>query len=61
VTDEYGRVLDKTGCVMEGLYATGNTTASVTGDRYPGAGASIAASFAFGYRAARHACGVDPV
>jgi 3-oxosteroid 1-dehydrogenase len=60
VTDEYGRVLDKTGGVMEGLYATGNSTASVTGDRYPGAGASIAASFVFGYRAARHACGVDP-
>jgi 3-oxosteroid 1-dehydrogenase len=60
VTDEHGRVLDKTGEVMEGLYATGNTTASVTGDRYPGAGASIAASFVFGYLAARHACGVDP-
>jgi 3-oxosteroid 1-dehydrogenase len=61
VTDEYGRVLDKDGGVLDGLYATGNSTASVTGDRYPGAGASIAASFIFGYRAARHACGVEPV
>jgi 3-oxosteroid 1-dehydrogenase len=57
VTDEFGRVLDESGAVLQGLYATGNSTASVTGARYPGAGASIGASFIFGYRAARHACG----
>jgi 3-oxosteroid 1-dehydrogenase len=57
VTDEFGRVLDNNGDTLEGLYATGNATASVTGARYPGAGASIGASFIFGYRAARHACG----
>jgi 3-oxosteroid 1-dehydrogenase len=34
---------------------TGNCTASVMGRCYPGAGASIAASFVFGYIAARHA------
>jgi 3-oxosteroid 1-dehydrogenase len=56
VTDEFGRVLDENGAVLDGLYATGNATASVTGARYPGAGASIGASFIFGYRAARHAC-----
>jgi 3-oxosteroid 1-dehydrogenase len=62
VADEFGRVLDKSGAVIEGLYATGNCTAGVTGACYPGAGASIAASFIFGYRAARHACGIaDPV
>jgi 3-oxosteroid 1-dehydrogenase len=57
VTDENGRVLKDDGSAIGGLYATGNTTASVTGAVYPGAGASIGASFIFGYRAARHAGG----
>ena len=34
--------------------ATGNCTASVIGRTYPGAGASIAASFVFGWLAAHH-------
>jgi 3-oxosteroid 1-dehydrogenase len=55
VTDEHGRVLRSDGSVIEGLYATGNSTASVMGRCYPGAGASIGASFVFGYRAAQHA------
>lgn len=57
VTDEDGRVLRDDGSVIQGLYATGNGTASVMGKTYPGAGASIGASFVFGYRAALHACG----
>lgn len=57
VTDEYARVLRDDGGVVPGLYATGNSTASVTGKTYPGAGASIAASFVFGWIAARHASG----
>ncbi len=55
VTDESARVLREDGTVIEGLYATGNSTASVMGRCYPGAGASIGASFVFGYIAARHA------
>jgi 3-oxosteroid 1-dehydrogenase len=55
VTDEHARVLRTDGSVIEGLYATGNSTASVVGRCYPGAGASIGASFVFGYRAAQHA------
>jgi 3-oxosteroid 1-dehydrogenase len=55
VTDEDARVLREDGSVIEGLYATGNSTASVVGRCYPGAGASIGASFVFGYRAAQHA------
>lgn len=43
--------------MIEGLYATGNTTATVMGRTYPGAGASIASSMVFGYVAARHAAG----
>lgn len=54
VTDEFGRVLRDDGSPIEGLYATGNTTASVVGRTYPGAGASIGASFIFAYLAALH-------
>jgi len=57
VTDEHARVLTPDGEVIDGLYATGNSTASVCGGIYPGAGGSIGASFVFGYRAARHAVG----
>jgi 3-oxosteroid 1-dehydrogenase len=56
VTDEHARVLRSDGSIIPGLYATGNSTASVTGRSYPGAGASIGASFVFGYLAARDAC-----
>jgi 3-oxosteroid 1-dehydrogenase len=59
VTDEWGRVIKEDGSILPGLYATGNSSASVTGDKYPGAGASIGASFIFGYRAARHAGGAN--
>jgi 3-oxosteroid 1-dehydrogenase len=55
VADEYARVLDKSGAPIPGLYAVGNSTASVFGRCYPGAGASIAASFTFGYVGALHA------
>lgn len=54
VTDEYARVLRHGGEPIPGLYATGNCTASVMGRSYPGAGASIAASFVFGWLAAHH-------
>lgn len=57
VTDEYARVLREDGSCIEGLYATGNSTAGVSGRCYPGAGTSIAASFVFAYLAARHSAG----
>lgn len=55
LTDEHARVLRDDGSVIDGLYAAGNCTSSVVGRSYPGAGASISASFAFGYIAALHA------
>jgi 3-oxosteroid 1-dehydrogenase len=61
VTDADGRVLRQDGTVIEGLYATGNSTASVMGRTYPGAGASIAPSFVFAYRAAQHMAANEPV
>jgi 3-oxosteroid 1-dehydrogenase len=55
VTDEYSRVLRADGTVIEGLYATGVSTASPMGRVYPGAGASIGPSMVFGWIAAKHA------
>lgn len=57
LTDEFGRVIRTDGTVMEGFYATGNTTASVMGHSYPGAGATIAAAMTFGFVAVRHLAG----
>lgn len=57
LTDEHARVLRDDGSPIEGLYATGNCTATVMGHSYPGAGASIAPSLVFGYVAAGHAIG----
>jgi 3-oxosteroid 1-dehydrogenase len=57
VADEYARVLKEDGSVIPGLYAIGNSTASVFGRCYPAAGASIGATFTFGYIAAHHATG----
>jgi 3-oxosteroid 1-dehydrogenase len=54
ITNEHAQVLDEQDRVIDGLYATGNTTATVMGRTYPGAGASIANTMVFGYVAARH-------
>lgn len=59
VTDCNGQVVDAQGEPIPGLYATGTSTASVMGNVYPGAGASIGPALAFGYIAARHAAGLD--
>ncbi|MGW5642388.1 FAD-binding protein [Saccharopolyspora sp. NPDC003752] len=58
VTDELGRVLRADDSVIEGLYATGNTTASIMANEYAGPGATIGPSIVFGYIAAKHAAGV---
>jgi 3-oxosteroid 1-dehydrogenase len=55
LTDDHARVLRQGGEVIPGLYASGNSTASVHGRRYLGAGASIAASGIFSYAAVLHA------
>ncbi|MDT5283988.1 MAG: 3-oxosteroid 1-dehydrogenase [Mycobacterium sp.] len=57
ITNEHAQVVDEQDRVIDGLYATGNTTATVMGRTYPGAGASIASTMVFGYVAARHAAG----
>jgi 3-oxosteroid 1-dehydrogenase len=57
ITNEYAQVLDEQDRVIDGLYATGNITATVMGRTYLGAGGSIANTMVFGYVAARHAAG----
>jgi 3-oxosteroid 1-dehydrogenase len=57
VTNEFAQVLEDSDQPIPGLYATGNITATVMGRTYPGAGASIANTMAFGFVAARHAAG----
>jgi 3-oxosteroid 1-dehydrogenase len=57
VANEHAQVLDENDQVINGLYATGNITATVMGRNYLGAGGSIAYTMVFGYVAARHAAG----
>ena len=56
ITDERGRVLDSESAPIPGLYAAGNTTASVMGPPYPGAGGTIGPALTFGFLAAEAAC-----
>ncbi|MFV8816713.1 FAD-dependent oxidoreductase [Haliea sp. E17] len=60
LTDCDARVLREDGSVIEGLYATGTSTASVMGKNAPGAGASIGPSVTWGYVAAQHALAAAP-
>lgn len=57
VTDKDARVRDVNGNAIEGLYAIGNSAASIMGRAYPGGGATIGPSMVFGARAAMHIVG----
>ena len=59
-TDQHARVLREDGGVIEGLYAAGNTTASVMGRTYPGAGGTIGPALTFGFLAAEDAAQRKP-
>ncbi|MFN4300056.1 MAG: FAD-dependent oxidoreductase [Thermaurantimonas sp.] len=54
LTDEFARVLKTDGSIIENLYATGNTTASVMGRTYPGPGSTLGPACTFGYIAIKH-------
>jgi 3-oxosteroid 1-dehydrogenase len=55
LSDEHARVLLQSGEPIAGLYVTGNCSASVMGNTYPGAGATLGPAMTFGYVAAQHA------
>jgi 3-oxosteroid 1-dehydrogenase len=57
ITDSRARVCRADGSVIDGLYAIGNTAASVMGNTYPGPGSTIGPALTFGYIAARDAAG----
>jgi 3-oxosteroid 1-dehydrogenase len=52
LTDAHARVLGLDGRPIRGLYACGNTSASITGPSYPGAGATLGPAMTFGFIAA---------
>ncbi|MFD4259193.1 FAD-dependent oxidoreductase [Streptomyces sp. NPDC058534] len=54
VTDATARVLREDGSAIEGLYASGNASAAVMGDTYPGPGATIGPAMTFSWIAASH-------
>ncbi|MFD1812728.1 FAD-dependent oxidoreductase [Rhodococcus gannanensis] len=57
VTDVDGRVLRADGSAIDGLYAAGNTSASLSGQFYPGPGVPLGTAMTFSYRAALHMAG----
>lgn len=59
LTDAQARVLRTDGRPIDGLYATGTSSASVMGNAEPGAGGSIGPAMTWAYVAARHALGPD--
>ncbi len=59
LTDEFARVLREDGSIIQGLYAAGNTSASVMGHTYPGPGSTIGPAMVFGMIAGRHAASLD--
>ena len=59
VTDERGRVLRPDGSHLAGLYAAGNSAASVFGTVYPGPGAPLGSAMVFASLAVRDAGGTS--
>jgi 3-oxosteroid 1-dehydrogenase len=59
-TDVNGQVLDVDDQPIPGLYAAGNTMASVMGMTYGGAGGTLGPALVFGYLAGRHAAQSAP-
>jgi len=54
LTDSDGRVLREDGSAIEGLYASGNVSASVMGTKYAGPGSTLGPAVTFAHLAVRH-------
>ena len=54
LTNANAQVMHENGQPIPGLYAIGNTSSSVMGTSYPGAGGTLGPAMTFGYIAARH-------
>lgn len=57
LTDINGQVVRENGEPIPGLYAVGNSAASVMGSKYPGAGSTLGPAMTFAYLAAKHMTG----
>ena len=57
--NENAQVVNVDGEIIDGLYACGNCTASISGGGYMGGGATLAPGCVMAYVAARHALGVS--
>lgn len=57
VIDPNGAVLDTAGAPIAGLYAAGNSSASVSGEAYPGPGVPLGSGMTMAYRAVAHMAG----
>jgi succinate dehydrogenase/fumarate reductase flavoprotein subunit len=55
LTNEFAQVLREDGSIIKGLYAAGNSSASVMGHTYPGPGSTIGPAMVFGMIAGRDA------
>jgi 3-oxosteroid 1-dehydrogenase len=60
LTDEFARVLRGDGSPIKGLYAAGNTSATVMSRTYPGSGSTIGPAMVFGMIAGQDAAKVEP-
>lgn len=54
VVDKYARVIKENGEPIEGLYASGNCSASIMGETYPGPGATIGPGMTLSFVATAH-------
>lgn len=54
LTNEHAQVVRENGTVIDGLYAIGNSSASVLGTTYPGAGGTLGPAMTFGWIAGQH-------
>jgi 3-oxosteroid 1-dehydrogenase len=52
--NHHGQVLSETGAPIPGLYAAGNSSASVMGNKYPGAGCTLGPAMTIAFLAAEH-------
>jgi 3-oxosteroid 1-dehydrogenase len=50
-----GQVLNQNDEPIEGLYAAGNSSASIMGSKYPGAGCTLGPAMTIAFKAGHHA------
>ncbi|NRA41155.1 MAG: FAD-dependent oxidoreductase [Pseudomonadales bacterium] len=57
VVNLHGQAVNESGQAIDGLYAAGNSSASIMGSKYPGAGCTLGPAMTLAYKAAHHLMG----